>query len=52
MRLDTIEDRSSQSDVRRSQDQNSQKSLLTPERRAGLEALEREFTELLNSLQR
>jgi hypothetical protein len=52
MRLDTIDDRSSQSDVRRYQDDNSQKSLLTPARRAALEALEREFSELLNSLPR
>jgi hypothetical protein len=52
MRLDTIDDRSSQSDLRRPQDDHSQKTLLTPERRAGLEALEREFTELLNALPR
>jgi hypothetical protein len=52
MRLDTVDTRSSQSDVRGSQDENSQKSLLTPERRAALDALEREFRELLNSLSR
>jgi hypothetical protein len=52
MRLDTIDDRSSQSDVRRSQGDSRQKSLLTPARQAALEALEREFSELLNSLPR
>jgi hypothetical protein len=52
MRLDRAEARSLQSDVRRAQDENSQKSLLTPERRAALDALEREFGEMLNSLPR
>jgi hypothetical protein len=52
MRLDTVDIRSSQSDVRRTQDEISQKSSLTPERRAALDALEREFHELLNSLSR
>jgi len=52
MRLDTVETRSYQSDVRRSQDQNGQKTLLTPERKAVLDALEREFSELLSSLGR
>jgi hypothetical protein len=52
MRLDSIDDRSSQSDVRQYQDEANRKSLLTPERRAVLDALEREFSELLNSLQR
>jgi hypothetical protein len=52
MRLDTVDYRSSQSDVRTSQDDNGQKSLLPPERRAALDALEREFRDLLNSLGR
>ena len=51
MRLDTVETRSIQSYVRTSQDQNGQKTLLTPERKAALDALEREFSDLLNSLQ-
>jgi len=50
MRLDTVDYRSSQSDVRRSQDEQGQKTLLTPERKAALDALECEFRELLNSL--
>jgi hypothetical protein len=52
MRLDTVDNRSYQSDVRTSQDEDSQKSLLTPARRAALDALEREFRELLESLPR
>jgi hypothetical protein len=52
MRLDEVDYRSSQSEVRKSQDDNGQKSLLTPERRAALDALEREFLELLTSLPR
>ena len=51
MRLDTVETRSYQSDVRTSQDQNGQKTLMTPERKAALDVLEREFSDLLNSLQ-
>jgi hypothetical protein len=49
MRLDTVDYRSSQSDERRSQDDNRKQSLMTPARRAALEALEREFQDLLNS---
>lgn len=49
MRLDAVDDRSSQSEQRRSQDDHKQKSLLTPARRAALDALEREFQELLNA---
>jgi hypothetical protein len=48
MRLDTVDYRSSQSDVRTHQDENSRQSLMTPARRAALDALEREFQELLN----
>ena len=49
MRMDAVDYRSSQSDQRTSQDDNSQQSLMTPARRAALDALEREFRELLNS---
>jgi hypothetical protein len=48
MRLDTVDYRSSQSDQRTSQDDSNQQSLMTPARRAALDALEREFRELLN----
>lgn len=48
MRLDAVDYRSSQSEQRTSQDDNKQKSLLTPARRAALDALEREFKELSN----
>jgi hypothetical protein len=49
MRLDTVDYRSSQSDERTSQDDNTQQSLMTPARRAALDALEREFHELLKA---
>ena len=49
MRLDTVDYRSSQPDQRTPQDNNNQQSLMTPARRAALDALEREFRELLNS---
>jgi hypothetical protein len=50
MRLDTVDSRSIQSDQRTSHDDdNRQQSLLTPARRAALEALEREFRELLDA---
>jgi hypothetical protein len=52
MRLDTVDTRSYQSDVRTPKDDDSRKSLLTPARRAALDALEREFQELLDSLPR
>ena len=54
MRLDTIDYRSSQSDVRTVQNQRdcTQQSLLTPARRAALDALEREFHDLLHRPQR
>jgi hypothetical protein len=51
MRLDTVDDRSTQSVVLKSQDDSSQTTQLTPARRAALDALEREFHELLNSLE-
>ncbi len=49
MRLDTIDTRTSQSDERQSQQSDRQPSLLTPARRAALDALEREFRDLLNA---
>ena len=52
MRMDAVDYQSFQSDVRISQDENNQKNLLTPARRAVLDALEREFREPLNSLER
>jgi hypothetical protein len=52
MRLDTVEYRVTQSDKRPSHDDNSQHNLMTPARRAALDALEREFQELLNSPRR
>ncbi len=51
MNLDAVDYQVSQSDVRTSQDDNSE-TLLTPARRAALDALEREFHDLLNSLPR
>lgn len=47
MRLETGDYRASQSDQRNVQDKPNEKSLLTPARRAALDALEREFHELL-----
>jgi hypothetical protein len=47
MRLDTVDYRSSQSDVRRSDSEDNRQTLLTPARRAALEALEREFQDFL-----
>jgi hypothetical protein len=53
MNLDAVDYRSTESDVRTSQDgNNDQTSLLTPARRAALNALEREFRDLLNSMPR
>jgi hypothetical protein len=47
MRLETGDYRASQSDQRSVQDQPTDQSLLTPARRAALDALEREFHDLL-----
>jgi len=47
MRLDPIDDRSSQSQLRKSDGDDSPQTLLTPARRAALDALEREFRDLL-----
>lgn len=51
MRLDTVDYRSIQSDERNSVTNNddSQQSLMTPARRAALDALEREFHDLLKA---
>jgi hypothetical protein len=49
MRLDTVDYRSSQSDVRKTENETTQQSLMTPARRAALDALEREFHELLKA---
>ena len=49
MRLDTVDDRSSQSDVRTSQDKDTQQGLLTPARSAALDALERELQKFLQA---
>jgi hypothetical protein len=49
MRLDTVDYPSSQSDVRKSETEQTQQSLLTPARRAALDALEREFHDLLQA---
>jgi hypothetical protein len=47
MRLQTGDDLFSQSDERRIDDQSSDQTALTPARRAALDALEREFHDLL-----
>jgi hypothetical protein len=51
MNLDAVDYQVSQSDVRISDDKISQ-TLLTPARRAALDALEREFHDLLQALPR
>ena len=47
--MDSIDFRASQSDERISQDQAGEQGSLTPARRAALDALEREFHDLLKS---
>jgi hypothetical protein len=49
MRLDTVDDRSSESDEPQSQERKAELSLMTPARRAAIDALEREFRDLLNA---
>lgn len=49
MRLDKIDDQSVQSNVRKSVDDDNPPRLLTPARRAALDALEREFRDLLQA---
>ncbi len=52
MRSETADYRVSQSDQRNDQNRPNEKSLLTPARRAALDALEREFEELLQQAAR
>jgi hypothetical protein len=52
MRLDTIDSTSKQSGQRSVQDRDSEPNLMTPARRAALDALEREFRELLQTAAR
>lgn len=47
--MDSVDYRSSQSDERVSLDNASEQGSLTPARRAALDALEREFRDLLNT---
>jgi len=49
MRLDMVDYRSSQPDERKSENEVTRQSLLTPARRAALAALEREFNEFLKA---
>jgi hypothetical protein len=49
MRLDAVEVRSSQSEGRKFDEKTTQQILLTPARRAALDALERDFKELLTA---
>ena len=49
MRLEAVEYRVSQSDERKTEDEASRQNLLTPARRAALNALEREFKEMLRA---
>ena len=49
MRVETAEDRSSQSEERRSYGHDEGQNAMSPVRRAALEALEREFRDLLNA---
>jgi hypothetical protein len=49
MRLAAVEYRVSQSDARKGENETSRQTLLTPARQAALNALEREFRELLQA---
>ncbi len=49
MRLDTAEYQSTQAEERTAPDPNAAAVLMTPARRAALDALEREFQDLLKS---
>jgi hypothetical protein len=49
MRVDRIDDQSSQSPSRQSESRNEPEGLMTPARRAALDALEREFRDLLQA---
>jgi hypothetical protein len=50
MHLDMADNLSSQSDVRTSQVETTQQGLMTPARRAALDALERELQQFLQAL--
>jgi hypothetical protein len=49
MRLETIDDRFGEGEQRKNEIRDQGENLLTPARQAGLEALEREFNELLKA---
>jgi hypothetical protein len=49
MRLDKVDDQSFQSNERKTEHDDDPPSLLTPARRAALDALEREFRDLLQA---
>jgi hypothetical protein len=49
MRLESVEYRLSQSDERKPNNEAAQQNLLTPARQAALNALEREFREMLKA---
>ena len=49
MRADRIDEWSSQLDEQQRQDDDTRQSLMTPARRAALDALEREFRDLLKA---
>ena len=52
MRVNAVDYRVTQSEQRTSQDDDSHKALMTPARRAALDALEREFHDLLQAAPR
>jgi hypothetical protein len=52
MRLDTVENRSSQLNENHSDHSDNPSNQMTPARRAALDALEREFRDLLNAAPR
>jgi len=49
MRLETIDDRFGEGKQRKGEVRDQSETLLTPARRAGLEALEQEFNEFLKA---
>jgi hypothetical protein len=49
MRLDTVDHRSSESDEPQSRERKTELNLMTPARRAAIDALEREFRDLLKA---
>lgn len=52
MRLDTADYRSSQAEEHSFQEHDEAENAMTPARRAALDALEREFRDLLNAVPR